>query len=137
MCRSELQWEGFTWSVDINTTIAHLEIAASHIVANIKLHPKWYGGDYRIFLTDSAPGHKLDLSVYYNNAGCGARLQIVPRHCHCAVLSARRLFSSKHRYLPFLLLYVVAIDASMNSMARARSAMQAWTCSRLVLARLP
>jgi small-conductance mechanosensitive channel len=76
-CRSELQWEGLTFTVDADTTIEQLEVVATAIVANIKLHPKWYGGDYRCFLTDSNPGFKLNMSVYYNNAGCGARSNLL------------------------------------------------------------
>ena len=71
--RSDLAWEGIVFNVDVHTTPAHLERVATEIVANIKLNPKWYGGDYRSFLTDSAPGFKLELSVFYNHAGCGAR----------------------------------------------------------------
>lgn len=71
VCRSDLAWEGIVFSVDVNTAPPQLERAATEIVANIRLNPKWYGGDYRIFLTDSAPGFKLELSVFYNHAGCG------------------------------------------------------------------
>lgn len=63
----------------METSVQQLETVATSIVANIKLHPKWYGGDYRIFLTDSQPGYKLQLSVYYNDSHNGARLPLAVR----------------------------------------------------------
>lgn len=76
LCRSDLQWRALNFSVDIETSVQQLETVATSIVANVKLHPKWYGGDYRIFLTDAQPGFKLQLSVYYNDSHCGAPLSI-------------------------------------------------------------
>jgi hypothetical protein len=79
-------------TVDIDTTISDLETVASAIVANIKLNPKWYGGDYRVFLKDACPGFKLQLAVYYNhadNGACSQRLRCgrVFASCVCSLLA--------------------------------------------------
>lgn len=57
--------------MDNETNVEQLEIVASYIVAKIKGHAKCFGGDYRIWLSDSLPGQKLRVDVWYNHATPG------------------------------------------------------------------
>jgi hypothetical protein len=57
--------------VDLECKQAALERIASEVVATLKLHPRWYGGTYRIWFADVCPGWKLKIGIYfdYDNRG--------------------------------------------------------------------
>jgi hypothetical protein len=78
-CRSASCWEGLHVAVDNETTVEQLEIVASYIVAKIKANAKYFGGDYRVWLSDSLPGQKLRVDVWYSHATPGT----TPRLLHC------------------------------------------------------
>jgi hypothetical protein len=70
-CRSGYAWESIKVFVDIGTKVEALHYVAEEVVATIKLHPKWFGGDYRVWFTDTGPNYKLQISVIYNNSNNG------------------------------------------------------------------
>jgi hypothetical protein len=78
-CRSGLAWDGIKMLVDIDTKVEALNRVADEVVATIKLNPKWYGGDYRVWFTDAAPGFKMEIAVYYNNSDNGECFAAIAR----------------------------------------------------------
>jgi hypothetical protein len=79
--RSSLCWEGIHVTVDSNTSVKQLENTASYIVTAIKLRPKVFGGSYRIWISDSLPGNKLKISVWYNHNTNGVLSLHLPGMC--------------------------------------------------------
>ena len=73
-CRSGQSWEGIHVTVDASTTVAQCEHAAGYIAAVMRANIKIFGGYYRIWVSDSLPGHKLKVSVWYNHNTNGVHL---------------------------------------------------------------
>ena len=75
-------------TVDSDTTVEQCEEAASCIAAMIRTRIKVFGGHYRIWVSDSLPGHKLKISVWYNHNTNGAPRQLDSTWDHgCATIS--------------------------------------------------
>lgn len=104
-CRSGLAWDGIKILVDIDTKVEALNRVADEVVATIKLNPRWYGGDYRVWFTDAAPGFKMEIAVYYNNSDNGECFAAIARF-FWAASNAWPYFSS-----PILLCAVPARQA--------------------------
>jgi hypothetical protein len=73
--------------VDIDTQVEALHRVAEEIVATIKLNPKWYGGDYRVLFTDTGPGFKMQVAIYYNISGNGELLFSFSESCQSLLYS--------------------------------------------------
>lgn len=78
MCRSESLWSSVDVIVDMECTTTELERVATEVVNLIKLHPRWFGGDYRVLFTEPVSGWKLKLAVWFNYNDSGTTL---PLHC--------------------------------------------------------
>lgn len=63
--------------MDSNTTIEQIEQAASYLVTCIRTHRRVYGGCYRIWFSESLPGHKMKVSVWYNFNTSGIDLDMM------------------------------------------------------------
>lgn len=70
--RSQPLWEGVHVTVDMGTPEAALHSVAYSVVAAMKLHPKLFGGDYRVWFEGLAAGHKKEIVLWFNHAGPGA-----------------------------------------------------------------
>jgi hypothetical protein len=77
-CRSGPAWEGTHVTVDSDTAVEQCEIAAGHIAAMIKTRIKLFGGFYRVWVSESLPGHKLKISVWYAHNTNGAPFPLRP-----------------------------------------------------------
>lgn len=69
--RSQPLWEGIHVAVDMDTPVAALHCVAFHVVAAMRLHPKLFGGDYRVWFADLVAGHKKEVVLWFNHAGPG------------------------------------------------------------------
>ena len=70
-CRSEPLWEGIQTLVDMHTPLSALEDVAYQVVASMKLHPKLFGGDYRVWFENTTAGFKKELAVWFNHSSSG------------------------------------------------------------------
>lgn len=78
-------WQGLDFVVDMDSRRELLELVAGAVVATIKLHPRWYGGSYRVWLGEPVAPWKLKVSVYFNYNDRGARTHTPLRwFTHCA-----------------------------------------------------
>lgn len=69
--RSQPLWEGIHVSVDMDTPVAALHYVAYNVVAAMKLQPKLFGGDYRVWFEGLAAGFKKEVVLWFNHAGPG------------------------------------------------------------------
>jgi hypothetical protein len=70
-CRSELLWESIKTLVDMNTPLSALEDVATQVVAAMKLHPKIFGGDYRVWFENTTAGFKKEIVIWFNHSSNG------------------------------------------------------------------
>jgi hypothetical protein len=64
--RSNNLWETILIIVDSDTPTSVLETIGGAIYATLKANPKWYGGTYRVFWTESITGAKKEISIFYD-----------------------------------------------------------------------
>jgi hypothetical protein len=69
--RSGLLWELVSTLVDMCTPLEALEDVAYELVAAMKLHPKLYGGDYRVWFGSTTAGFKKEVTVWFNHSSNG------------------------------------------------------------------
>eukprot|EP00892_Ulva_mutabilis_P002302 jgi/Ulvmu1/12072/UM083_0085.1 len=72
--RSKPLWEGIHVAVDMDTPEKALHHVAYHVVAAMKLQPKLFGGDYRVWFEGFGAGYKKEIVLWFNHAGPGADL---------------------------------------------------------------
>ena len=77
-------WQSVEVSVDMDSKREALERVASEVVATIRLHPRWYGGDYRVWFAEALPGWKLKVGIYFNYSDKGAHQTVSLVQCCCA-----------------------------------------------------
>ena len=54
------------------TPLSALEDVAYQVVTSMKLHPKIFGGDYRVWFENTTSGFKKELAVWFNHSSSGA-----------------------------------------------------------------
>jgi hypothetical protein len=65
-------WQGLEFVVDLEcATKDMLELVASEVVATIKLYPRWFAGNYRVWFSEFMIGWKIKIAIYYDYADTG------------------------------------------------------------------
>jgi Mechanosensitive ion channel len=72
LCRSSNLWQSLEVTVDMDCKQAALERVATEVMATIKLHPRWFGGSYRVWFADACLGWKLKIGIYFDYSDRGA-----------------------------------------------------------------
>jgi small-conductance mechanosensitive channel len=64
--RSQRVWESIHFVADINTNVRQCEIAADKVVEAITMHPRLFGGMYRVWLSDTDSANKIKISAHFD-----------------------------------------------------------------------